>query len=32
MSVVAAIEPNLRLAEIERAQKKPTDNLDAYDL
>ena len=32
MSVVAAVEPNLRLAEIERAQRKPTDNLDAYDL
>jgi hypothetical protein len=29
---VAAVEPSLRLAEIERAQKKPTDNLDAYDL
>jgi adenylate cyclase len=31
-SVVAAIEPSLRLAEIERAQRKPTENLDAYDL
>ncbi len=30
--VVAAIEPNLVLAEIERAQTKPTDNLMAYDL
>jgi len=31
-SVVAAIEPKLRSAEIERAQRKPTDNLQAYDL
>jgi TolB-like protein/DNA-binding SARP family transcriptional activator/Flp pilus assembly protein TadD len=30
-SVVAAIEPRLRHAEIERAQRKSTDNLDAYD-
>ena len=30
--VVAAIEPKLVLAEIERAQAKPTDNLAAYDL
>jgi adenylate cyclase len=30
--VVVAVEPSLRLAEIERAQRKPTDNLDAYDL
>jgi len=30
--VVAAVEPSLRLAEIERAQRKPTENLDAYDL
>jgi len=30
--VIAAAEPTLRLAEIERAQRKPTDNLDAYDL
>ena len=30
--VVVAVEPNLRLAEIERAQRKPTNNLDAYDL
>lgn len=31
-SVVIAVEPSLRLVEIERAQHKPTDNLDAYDL
>src|SRR5205823_4433244 len=31
-SVVGAIEPKLRIAEIERAQRKPTDSLDAYDL
>ena len=31
-SVVAAIEPNLRTAEILRAQRKPTENLQAYDL
>ena len=31
-NVVAAIEPNLRAAEIQRAQRKPTDNLQAYDL
>lgn len=31
-SVVAAIEPSLRLAEIDRAYRKPTDRLDAYDL
>jgi TolB-like protein len=31
-SVVGAIEPKLRLAEIERATRKPTDSLDAYDL
>jgi len=31
-SVVAAIEPNLRSAEIQRSRGKPTDNLDAYDL
>src|SRR5216683_501724 len=30
--VVGAIEPRLRLAEIERANRKPTENLDAYDL
>jgi adenylate cyclase len=31
-SVVAAIEPNVRAAEIGRAKSKPTDRLDAYDL
>ena len=31
-NVVAAIEPKLRLAEIERATRKPTESLDAYDL
>jgi adenylate cyclase len=31
-NVVAAIEPRLRLAEIERATRKPTESLDAYDL
>lgn len=31
-SVVAAIEPKLRSAEIERAQRKPTESLQAYDL
>ena len=31
-SVAGAIEPKLRLAEIERAARKPTDSLDAYDL
>ena len=31
MSVVAAMEPSLRHAEIERARRKSTDNLDAYD-
>lgn len=30
-SVVGAVEPNLRRAEIERASAKPTENLDAYD-
>jgi TolB-like protein/class 3 adenylate cyclase len=30
--VVGAIEPKLRLSEIARAARKPTDNLDAYDL
>lgn len=30
-SVVAAIEPSLRLAEIDRAGRKPTEMLDAYD-
>jgi adenylate cyclase len=31
-SVVGAIEPRLRLTETDRASRKPTDNLDAYDL
>jgi adenylate cyclase len=31
-SVVAAIEPQLQLAEIERLKHKPVANLDAYDL
>jgi TolB-like protein/Tfp pilus assembly protein PilF len=31
-SVVAAIEPNLQAAEIERLKNKPAANLDAYDL
>ena len=31
-SVVGAIEPTLRKAEIERAHRKPVENLDAYDL
>ena len=31
-SIVGAIEPSLRRAEIERARRKPTDQLDAYDL
>lgn len=31
-SVIGAIEPKLRHAEIERARRKPTDNTDAYDL
>ena len=30
--VIGAIEPRLRLAEIERVGRKPTDSLDAYDL
>jgi TolB-like protein len=30
--VVGAIEPTLRKAEIERARRKPVENLDAYDL
>jgi len=30
-SVVAAIEPSLRQAEIDRARRKPTERLDAYD-
>jgi len=31
-SVVGAIEPRLRFAEIERARRKPTESLGAYDL
>ena len=31
-SVVGAIAPRLQLAEIERARRKPTESLDAYDL
>jgi TolB-like protein/DNA-binding winged helix-turn-helix (wHTH) protein/Tfp pilus assembly protein PilF len=31
-SVVGAIAPRLRQAEIERARRKPTESLDAYDL
>lgn len=31
-SVVGAIEPMLRKAEIDRARRKPTESLDAYDL
>jgi adenylate cyclase len=31
-SVIGAIEPKLRLAEIERVSRKPTNSLDAYDL
>ena len=31
-SVVGAIEPKLRTAEVDRARHKPTDSLDAYDL
>jgi TolB-like protein len=30
--VVGVIEPKLRLAETDRASRKPTENLDAYDL
>jgi TolB-like protein len=32
MSVIGAIEPNLRKAETERVKRKRPDNLDAYDL
>jgi TolB-like protein len=32
MSVISAVEPTLRKAEIERAHRKRPDNLDAYDL
>jgi TolB-like protein/Tfp pilus assembly protein PilF len=31
-NVIAAIEPKLQLAEIERMKQKPASNLDAYDL
>jgi adenylate cyclase len=31
-TVVGAIEPKLRQSEIERATRKPTDSLDAWDL
>jgi TolB-like protein/class 3 adenylate cyclase len=31
-AVIGAIEPKLRQSEIERALRKPTENLDAYDL
>ena len=32
ISVVGAIEPNLRQAEVERIKRKRADNIDAYDL
>jgi TolB-like protein/tetratricopeptide (TPR) repeat protein len=32
MSVIGAVEPNLRKAGVERARRKRPDNLDAYDL
>jgi TolB-like protein len=32
MSVIGAVEPTLRKAEIERARRRRPDNLDAYDL
>jgi TolB-like protein/tetratricopeptide (TPR) repeat protein len=32
MSVIGAVEPTLRRAELERARRKRPDNLDAYDL
>jgi len=32
LSVIGAIEPHLRLAEVERAKRKRPDSLDAYDL
>ena len=32
LSVLGAIEPSLRSAEIERSKRKPPDSLDAYDL
>lgn len=31
-AVAAAVEPNLRRAEIERSRSNPTENVDAYDL
>ena len=31
-SVVLAVEPSIKIAEIRRAQSKPTESLDAYDL
>src|SRR5439155_19386814 len=31
-SVIGVIEPRLRLSEIERSARKPTERLDAYDL
>ena len=31
-NVVGAVEPTMRKAEIERARRKPVENLDAYDL
>ena len=31
MSVVGAIAPKLEQAEIDRAKRKPLENLDAYD-
>jgi adenylate cyclase len=30
--VIGAVEPTIRLAEVERARSKPTESLDAYDL
>jgi TolB-like protein len=32
LSIVAAIEPSLRMAELERVKRKRSDSLDAYDL
>lgn len=32
VGVVSAIEPKLRASEVDRAKRKPTENLDAYDL
>ena len=31
-SVLAAVEPSIRIAEVDRVRRKPTGNLDAYDL